>query len=359
MSTENTQTDVAPSGDAIESSGAQSGQTQDTVQASSPETFNSVEGLKKASKDMEASKFKVTTVDEAMGKKPEATTAAPAYTPNYKYKAALQEKEVDEFWRTLIKDADSEKKVKEALTKLDGFEFVKQSRDKVQQQFESLTDDYKAQNEIVQRVDGALQRGDLSSAFRQLGLKDEDIFKWTQSRLQMMEMPADQRKAFEDAESLREQQLMMKEQMTQYQKLYEDQAVQARTMQLDFVLSRPEIAQAAQGWDTLQGQPGSFRDLVIQEAQTAYYQTGRDLTAEQAAQAVMQKFGRVLSSGGQQPAPQAQVTPNQTPQVMAPHAKPVIPNVSGKGASPIKKAPKNLDDLKRMAKELTALENAQ
>jgi hypothetical protein len=357
MSTENTQTDVAPSGDAIESSGAQSGQTQETVQASSPETFNSVEGLKKASKDMEASKFKVTTVDEAMGKKPEATP--PAYTPNFKYKAALQEKEVDEFWRGLIKDADSEKKVKEALTKLDGFEFVKQSRDKVQQQFESLSQDYQSQNEVVQRVEGALQRGDLSSAFRQLGLKDEDVFKWTQQRLQMMEMPAEQRKAFEDAESLREQQLMMKEQMTQYQKLYEDQAVQARTMQLDFVLSRPEIAQAAQGWDTLQGQPGSFRDLVIQEAQTAYYQTGRDLTAEQAAQAVMQKFGRVLSSGGQQQAPQAQVTPNQTPQVMAPQAKPVIPNVSGKGASPIKKAPKNLDDLKRMAKELTALENAQ
>jgi hypothetical protein len=349
VSTENTQADVAPSGDVTESSVAQNGQTEGSI----PESFNSVEGLRKASKDL----------DSGAGKEIKAAApvvdATPKYTPNYKYKAALQEKEVDEFWRSLIKDAESEKKVKDLFTKVDGFDFVKQSRDKIEQQFQSLSQDYQAQSEIVQRVEGALQRGDLSSAFRQLGLKDEDVFKYTQQRLQMMEMPPEQRKAFEDAESLREQQMMMKEQMSQYQKLYQDQAVQARTMQLDFVLSRPEIASAAQSWDSLQGQPGAFRDLVIQEAQTAYYQTGRDLTAEQAAQVVMQKFGKVLASGGSQAAPQAPMAPSQTPQVTVPQAKPVIPNVSGKGASPIKKAPKNLDDLKRMAKELTAIENAQ
>lgn len=353
MSTENTQTDVAPSGDVTESNTTTNGQTESSLPT---ETFNSVEGLKKASKDLDSG----ATKEAAAPAEKTAVDAAPKYTPNYKYKAALQEKEVDEFWRSLIKDADSEKKVKDFLSKLDGFDFVKQSRDKLEQQHQSLSQDYQAQTEVVQRVEGAIERKDLTSAFRQLGLKDEAIFKWTQERLQMMEMPPEQRKAFEDAESLREQQMMMKEQMSQYQKLYEDQAVQARTMQLDFVLSRPEIATAAQGWDTLQGQPGAFRDLVIQEAQTAYYQTGRDLTPEQAAQVVMQKFGKVLSVGGsQQPTPQASMTPSQTPQVTVPQAKPVIPNVSGKGASPIKKAPKNLDDLKRMAKELQAVENAQ
>jgi len=60
---------------------------------------------------------------------------------------------------------------------------------------------------------------------------------------------------------------------------------------------------------------------------------------------------------GQQVVPQAPAQSSQTPGIINQQAKPVIPNVSGKGAAPIKKVPKSIDDLKRMGKELTALEN--
>jgi len=356
MSTENTQTAEPTAGISAESTSATTmGETSSTPDNAIANA--GVEGLKRMAKESAAIGY------AEKGAKETAETAKPvipSWQSSYKYKAALQEKEVDEFWRPLIKDQDSEKKVIEALQRLDGFDSVKSSREKLNQEYQSLQNDFHAQSQVVQRVEGALQKGDLGSAFRQLGIKDEDIFRFTQQKLQMMEMPPEQRKAFEDAETLREQQYHMQEQMSQYQKLYEDQAVQARTVQLDLVLSRPEVVSASQSWDNLMGNMGAFRDLVVQEAQNAYYQSGRDLSAEQAVQQVMQKFGKVMQQQsqamGQPVMPQAHA---QAPQMQMHNqqAKPVIPNISGKGAAPIKKVPKNLDDLKRMAKEMQSENN--
>lgn len=354
MSTENTQTDVTPSDVGAESVSVTPGsETTTTTQTAATPTLD---GLKKMAKDGET--FKPKTIEESAAEETKPQTPPPsAFTPNYKYKAALQEKEIEEFWRPLIKDADSENKVKDFLSKLDGFEYVKSSRDKLQQQFESLTSDYQSQSQVVQRVEGALERGDLTSAFRQLGLKDEDIYKWTQQKLQMLELPPDQRRALEDAEQNRLQSFDLEEQKSQMQRMYEEQAVQVRTMQLEMVLSRPEVSTAAQSWDSLTGELGAFRDLIIQEAQNAFYQSGIDLTAEQATQRVMQRFGKVMNQGVSQAQPQA-VPPVQTyaapNQPVVPQAKPIIPNVNGKGAAPIKKVPKSLDDLRKLAKEMQA-----
>jgi hypothetical protein len=365
MSTENTQTDVSPSGASTESVSTSAGTPEVTqsASASSDTVKPSLDGLKKMAKES-ANDFKSKLESEAIAeaKAPAAPVeqVKPAWSPNYKYKAALQEKEVDEFWRPLMKDADSEKKVIEALQKLDGFDAVKESRESVMKQFESLQGDYRAQAEVINRVESALERKDLSSVFRQLGVTQQDIFNWTHQQLQMMELPPEQRRAMEEAEQTRLQKYEMEEKMSQFQRMYEDQAVQARTMQLDFTLSRPEVQSAASNWDTLTGQPGAFRNLVIQEAQTAFYQEQVDLTAEQAVQRVMQKFGKVVNTGAgsQAFAPQAQAPmaaqAAQAPVVQAPQAKPVIPNVSGKGTAPIKKVPKSLDDLKKIAKELNA-----
>jgi len=352
MSTENTQTDVSPSGVGAESINANMGGSD--VEHSAPEETSSapsLDGLKKKAKEFkDAESFSAKPVEDKLSAA--ATPAeAEAYKANYKYKAALQEKEIEEFWRPLIKDADSEKRIKEALTKLDGFDAVKESRESVLQQYDSLHNDYQEQSQLVSRVTSAVERKDLSSVFRQLGVSSQDIFNWTHQQLQVMELPPDQRQALQEAEAARNKNFEMEEQMSQFQRMYEDQAVQARTMQLDFMLSRPEVQSASNAWDNSMGQPGSFRDLVIQEAQTAYYQENTDLSAEQAVQRVMQKFGKVLNltTLGQQSAPQAQTQMQINPQV--PQAKPVIPSVSGKGTTPIKKVPRSIADLKKLAKE--------
>lgn len=362
MSTENTQTAEAPStaGASAESTGS----TQLGEANQSSVATGGIDGLKKLAKESAESDFQPKPVEEAMKDAAPVVPALPQYTPNFKYKAALQDKEVDPFWRPLIKDADSEKKVIEALQRLDGFDSVKASREKLNQEYQSLYQDFTEQSKIVHRVETALSQGDLSSAFRQLGVTPEQVFRWTQDQLQRMELPPEQRRAFEEAERLKAQQYDVQEQMTQYQEMYEKQSVQARTVELDLQMGRQDVAQAAEKWDQLMGQQGAFRNLVIQEAQNAWYNFQQDLSAEHAVQLVLQKFNKVLAGqamaqsqatpqvGGQAPVQNAPQMP--MPQASAPQAKPVIPNVNGKGTAPIKKVPKSIDDLKRFAKEASA-----
>lgn len=274
-----------------------------------------------------------------------------AYVPNFKYKAALQEKELDPFFHSLIKDADSEKKVKDLFTKVDAFDFIKGKKEYAETQFDSLLADFNHQNATVSKFTAAVQANDLSSAFRVAGITKDQIFKWTQQQLALEEMPPEQRAVHERAEQAKLQNTEWEEKFQSLEKKYEDQAVQARSVGLEVALSRPDVARFAEAWDQ-QGEPGSFKQLVIDEAKKVFYDSqgsGKpiDLSPEQAVAMVMKRFGKFLSLGdtGTQP-PQAVTsiaTPRGTP--------PVIPNVTGKAASPIKKVPKNLDDLKKLAKE--------
>jgi hypothetical protein len=350
MSTENTQTDVPASDVGAASTDINSGvETVTSASSASATEKMSLDGLKKLSKDADAS-FTAKPVSEAMEEAVAPVVPVNAYTPNFKYKAALQEKEVEEFWRPLIKDADSEKRVKSALEKLDGFDFVKDSREKIQKDYETLSGDYAHQTKLVERVVGAVNKKDFTSVFRQLGIADQDLFQHVQQKLQLMELPPEQRRVYEEADAARTQQEQLNEQMTQYKDMYAEQARQTRGMQLDFILSRPEVKSAVESWDNLQGSQGAFRDLVIQEAKMAWYDSEQDLSAEQAVQLVMQKYGNAFK-GGVAEAPQAHSHSSQTPIIAAPQAKPVIPSINGKGTAPIKKVPKSLEDLKRMGKE--------
>lgn len=280
------------------------------------------------------------------GKLAAQAPVTPAYTPNYKYKAALQEKELDEFWRPLVKDADSEKKVKAIFSKVDAFDFVNQKREHFEKEYNSVMTDYSNLGGTVTKFNQAVKENDLSSAFRVAGITRDQVFQWTQQQLAIMEMPPDQRQAYEQAEQTRIQKSALEQEVSQLRSQYEDQAVQTRTMRLETTLLRPEVASFAQNWDQTT-EPGAFREMVIQEARRLWYETKQDVAPEQAVQMVMQRFGKFVNAGNIAQPPQA-VLSHQTRQ-----APPVIPNVAGKAASPIKKVAKSLDDIRKAAREVS------
>jgi hypothetical protein len=329
VSIENTTTAVSATGEGAASAGA-------SAEVSSTSSTPSTE-----------SKGAVGATESTLPGDTAATPAAPAYTPNYKYKAALQEKELDEFWRPLVKDSDSEKKVKDLFSRVDAFDFVKTKRDEIEKQLESVSNDYGQVTQTVQRFNQSVKGGDLSSAFRLAGISRDQIFKWTQQQLALMEMPPEQRQQFEQYENAQSQKTELEQQVSQLQQQYEHQAVQSRTMQLDQALMKPEVSSFAQVWDTNSGQPGAFRAFVVEEAKKVYYESQQDLSPDQAIASVMQRFGKFLNVGDST-APASQAPSIQAAQA----AKPVIPHIGGKAASPIKKVPRSLDDLKKLAKSL-------
>lgn len=304
-----------------------------------------------ASSNVETSSATTTTPDSgaplAAGASPDAPVV-PAYTPNFKYKAALQEKELDPFFHSLVKDPESEKRVKELFTKVDAFDFVKQKKEALEAEHGSLRGDYEAVNETVSRFNQAVKNDDLSSAFRVAGITKDQVFKWAQRQIALMDMPPEQRQQLEQSEQIKEQKYSLEQQVANLQKQYETQSVQARTTQLEMALGRPQVAQFAEAWDNQSGEPGAFRQFVVDEAKKVFFETNEDMSPEKAVNYVMQRFAKFLNVGqtAGQP-PQAGVV-QSVPQ----NAKPVIPNITGKASSPIKQVPRSLDDLKKIAKSL-------
>lgn len=278
-----------------------------------------------------------------------AATPPPAYTPNFKYKAAGQEKEIDPLFQSLIKDAETEAKVKDIFSKIDAFDFMKTKSTSIEKEFGSLLSDYDSMAGTVDKFNKAVAAKDLSSAFRLANITPQDVFQWTRQQLHLMEMKEkmtpQQRQQYEQAEQAQHQKSELEEQIQQTRQLYEQQAVQARTMQLDMALMKPDVSKFAQAWDQNSGEEGSFRAFVAEEARKVYYEQGIDLSSEQAIARVMQRFGKFLNVGD---------TTVQSPQaiIQTQAQKPVIPHVQGNAASPVKKVVKSLDDLKALAKSM-------
>lgn len=293
---------------------------------------------------------------------PAAAAAAPKYEPNFKYKAFGKEKEIPETFRSIIKDADSEKQVREVFTRAEAFDDMKGRYENVSNQHQQTLNNFTALDRDVKRVMGFRNKGDLDNFFASIRLSDAEIIHHLQNKASYMGDPA-QKQQYQQQVDQRAQMLTQQEQYENLQQSYSTQAVQARAMQLDMVLSRPDVSGVASAWDSKSGEIGSFRDLVIQEATSLSILHKQDISAEQAVNIVLQKFGKLV----QQPAPQAPVvapqapapTPEAAPQAPAQPvvvAKPVIPIMNGKGTSPVKQVPKSLDDLKRMGKEAARAE---
>lgn len=348
MTTESTSSSAGAAGASVDSASSNASTAAETS-TTTPSSTEALSGLLNAEKSASATPAPGTPGSENAGG---ATAVVGAdgkvsYVPNFKYRAAGVEKEVDPFFHGLIKDAESEKKVKDFFTKADAFEFVNGKNKEFEKNFGSLQSDYNQVSGVVSKFNGAVASDDLSSAFRLAGITKEKVFQWTQKQLQIMDMPPEQRQQHEQFEQATRQKSELEEKVQALEQKYQGQAVQARTMQLDSALSRPDVAKFADAWDRNTG-PGSFKNFVVEQAQQVYYTSQQDISPEQAVQLVMQRFGKLVNVGE---------TAAQSSQVVAQAAgqqqttPPVIPNVPGKAASPIKKVPRSIDDLKKLARE--------
>lgn len=304
-----------------------------------------------------AAQAKVEGVQSAVT--PPVVPATNAYTPNFKYKAVGIEKEIDPFFHALIKDADSEKKIKDVFSKVDAFDFVKGKLDTKEKDFLSLQNDFNTQAKMVENVRQAYRNKDFDSIFRTVGLSDHEIIQWAAKKVDYLQMlnqlPPEQQQAIKAQEQAAIQNQTYQDQLATMQRELQEQKVQARTFQLEQSLSRKDVASAVSFWDTQMGKEGAFKDMVIEEAQREWYLNQVDLTPEEAISRVMQKFGKFIGAQTQGPQGEGVVppAPNQTVPQM-PSQKPVIPVVPGSSKTPIKKQYKSIADLKARAKELEA-----
>jgi len=275
------------------------------------------------------------------------TEDKPVYTPNFKFKVLDKEQEIDEWARGIVKDPDTEKKVRELFEKAYGLDHVKQERTRYRDAAAQAEQQYGALSRGLDYLGQMIDKGDLNGFFKELKIPEEKVLQYALSRVQYKELPPEQRQKV-DAEYQTQQRLEYFERANQeLLGAFQQTQIQQRTNELDSFLGRQDVAQAAQVFDQRVGRAGAFRDEVVKRGQ--YYASlpqPMDIPVAQAVQEILSYVGPI----NPQAQAQGEIEEAAAP-LAAPAQKPIIPNIKGRGTSPIKKAVRSIDDIRARAKE--------
>jgi len=261
----------------------------------------------------------------------------PTWEPNYNYKVRDEELQFDEWAKPFIKDEETYKNFQDLYTRGHGLELAKAERDDYKDRFTTLDTSLQKVNELVEKRDA-------ETFIKALGLPEDMFINYAIEKLKYQELSPEER-AQVDAEKQRVMTMQNLQTQNQHLETQIQQTARAqRSMELDQSLAEPSIQTMAQKYDAQVGKPGAFRQVAIERGIFHHQVNGRDLTAQEAVQDAVSLLG--LSATGTQQNPQIGNVGTQQPANRVVHKQQqVIPNIQGKGTSPLKKKPKSIDDI--------------
>lgn len=272
-----------------------------------------------------------------------APSEPPSYAPNYKFKVHDKEMEFDPWLHGAIKDADTEKKARELYEKAFGLDYVKQDRSRLRDENGNLRTERDSVMSQVNQLISLRDKGDLDTFFEKVGLDEDKLLRHALQIVQRRNNPeadaqyrqsrqfAQQNDAFTSREAQLNEQLMTVQRT-------------AKEFELRQAMSRPDVIAAMDDFDARLGS-GAFQSEVIRRGLLAWTTNQQDISAEQAVSEVLQLIGFQgnASQGSQMATPANQVVQPTTQQ-----QKPTLPNIQGRGTSPVAKTPRSIADLRAM-----------
>lgn len=265
------------------------------------------------------------------------------YTPNFKFKVMEKELEVPELLRAVIKDAESEKQVREILEKAYGIDYVKNDRESIKNEYKTVKEKHTALVSGLEELDQIYQRGDLDMFFQKLEIPESVLQKYVLEKLQYKELKPEQQQAYNTYQELQRQKYSIETENQRLKEEHQRVLVERRTHELETQLSKPDIAPIVQAFDAKYGQ-GSFKQEVVKEGQYNWHINNKDLSAEQLVQQLIDR-NRWMSQSSEPQGIQTQVNP-QVQQVVQRREAPVIPVVKATGNSPAQRSFKSTEDLR-------------
>ena len=278
----------------------------------------------------------VSTASEAVDTSEASADAAPvvdpaaapevAYAPDFKYKFDGQDKELDPFWRPLVKDKETNQKVLDAVQQLDAFPKWKQ-----------LATEAEETVGTVKQLSELFQKGDHERVMEALGYTDEMIYEIARQKLERTKLPPEQRAQFEEKRQLQLANEKLQLDNQKYQSEAQRELSRVTEYEMDMELGKAEYQKVVQAYDAHNGS-GGFKRLVAQKGDQMVRSLGRHVKPAELMKEVMREYTPFLN---QTPAPQ----------VAAPK---VIPTLTGGSGSPGKRAVTSIDDIRKRRAELVA-----
>jgi hypothetical protein len=310
----------------------------------------------KVTKAVEASEEVTTATKKADTSEETPAAGSPemvqAYQPNFKYKAGKEEKEVPEFLRAIVKDADSEKAVKELLEKGDGLDYIKTKHTELYNAFQDVSTKHSDLTQGLAEIGDTIRRKDFDTLFEVTKISPQDIMQWAVKKAQEAQLPPERQAEIAAARDAEKRAREYEAKSQSFASQLEQQAVATKRMELNWVMQQPSYKDFVTAFEAKVGQPGAFEQAVIQLGKQVWMTEGRDITAEEAVKAIVDHYKAFMGDV----AAQAPTVPTQAAPVAAAASKkpPVIPNMQGDSTSPTKAPVKTLDQLRKLSKEAGA-----
>jgi hypothetical protein len=299
----------------------------------------------------------VSSSNAAPEKNGNVAVVPPAFAPNYKFKVLDKEHEIDPLFQTLIKDVDTEKKIKELHEKAYGLDSVKVDRqllkEKIEKHYAPLEQQFQGMTKSIAQIDKMIENNDFDNFFASLQIPEQTILQWAVKKAQLMSLTPEEQQAYNQQVQEKNQLYQLQQQNADFQEQLFTQQVQARTAQLSQELSKPEVLNVVNAFDARAGMPGAFKNEIIKRGQF-YAHQGIDAPVDQVVKEVLMLAGHAApqANGIQQTVDNGAGNGGQAPQQLIPPQKPpVIPNVGGQGTSPAKRVVRSLDDIRALAKQ--------
>lgn len=275
--------------------------------------------------------------------------AAPAFTPDFKFRVFDKDHEIPEKFRALIKDEASQKEVKEIFEKAFGLEAQKPKYESAKQKIEEyetkVIPAFQEQNKIINELAHYVKVGDWDSYFQVLGIDKKNIQEWMYRDLTLS---PEQKALYDKSRELQKQLLQfetenreLKGTVDASQRETQQRAEQQILLELDFTLEKGDYKDAVQAYDAINGKD-AFKSKVIQFAAFKYQTEGKNLGVEDAVKEWLSFQRPTTASTG--------TTTNNNGVVRAnPQSKPVLPQVGAKPMSPSTKPITSIKQLREKA----------
>ena len=251
-----------------------------------------------------------------------AVETAPSYEPNWKYDFDGEQREVDPFWRPLVKDEESNKKVIEAFQMIDAFPKWKQK-----------ATEYSEVNDAVQQLSKWFASGDHERVLETLGYTDDMIKDIAIAKLQREKMSPEQRQAWEEKNRIKLENEKLLAQNQEYQTAAQRELERRTDFELDTELGKVEYKKLVDAYDGAHGS-GAFKRYVATRGDAMVRSLGRHVTPSELVGSVFKEY---------QPFLQQQTVVEQPK---------VIPQVKSGSGTPGKKAVTSIADLKKLRSQM-------
>ena len=273
-----------------------------------------------------------------------APEAAPAYEPNFKLKVMDQEHEIPEQFRSIIKDADSEKMAREIFEKAYGLDHVKPKYESLKTQYEALNKEYEPIKNDLSILSQLLEKQDLGSFFKAFGLTDEAVVKHAMEVLEYHQLPPEKKQAWEQQQAQNLKYYQTEQELTRMKSQQQQTELSNTYNELKQSVTQPHIQGIAESFNTRAGQPDAFEKAVIAHAQNVFAMSKNDLSVPQAIESFVRTFGLApASQQGTSPVPPASGNPADR--------KATLPKSGSGTVSPVKPKVTSIADLRRLQRE--------